>query len=65
MKVDQLKLFDPAEALTEPEDVRAYLRVVLEEGDLADFIAALNVIARSEGMKKIQAISATPPGQAG
>ena len=45
--------FDAADFLETPEDVVAYLDVVLESGDPAEFAHALGTVARSKGMTEI------------
>lgn len=47
------KPFDIAEHLAETEDVREFLQEVLETGDEADFIHALNIAARAKGMTEV------------
>lgn len=53
IKVSALPDFDPAELLTDEEDMAAYLTVVLEENDPALLAAALGDIARARGMSEI------------
>lgn len=45
--------FDVSDYLSTPEEVKAYLQAALDENDPAFFIDALNVVARSEGMKTL------------
>lgn len=45
--------WDTAEVLTTPEDIAAYLEVVLEDGDPEMLKVALGNIARSKGMAEI------------
>jgi probable addiction module antidote protein len=45
--------WDPAERLTSPEAVEAYLEAVLEEGDAGLIAAALDDIARAPGLGEI------------
>ena len=45
--------WDPAERLTSPEAIAAYLEAVFEEGDPGLIAAALGDIARSRGMTEI------------
>lgn len=45
--------FDVADYLATPEDAAAYLSAVLEDGDAAEFKAALGAIARSRSMRTI------------
>ena len=43
----ETKLWDPADRLTTPEAIAAYLEAVLEDGDPALIAAALGDVARS------------------
>lgn len=45
----ELKPFDAAAYLDNDEAIAAYLESALEDGDGADFIAALSVVARAKG----------------
>lgn len=45
--------FDPADYLTDPEDVVEYLNATLEDGTAQEVAMALGAVARSEGMSKI------------
>ena len=47
------KEFDPAEYLTDPEDVVEYLNAFLEDGSAQEVAMALGTVARSEGMSRI------------
>ena len=53
MATVQTYLWDAAEHLETKEDIAAYLEAALEDGDPNVVIAALNDIARSEGMTYI------------
>ncbi len=46
-------VWDPAEHLTNDEDMAAYLEAALQEGDSALIAAALGDIARAKGMSQI------------
>jgi probable addiction module antidote protein len=50
IKVSDLPEFDLAEHLKTPEDMAAYLTLVMGEGDAAEFAHALGVAARAKGM---------------
>ena len=43
-------LWDPAERLTSPEVIAAYLEAVFEDGDPGQMAAALGDVARARGM---------------
>jgi probable addiction module antidote protein len=45
--------WDPAERLTSPEAIAAYLEAAFEEGDPALIAAALGDIARARGMTEV------------
>lgn len=47
------KLWDPAERLTSPDAIAAYLEAVFEDGDPSLIAAALGDIARAKGMAEI------------
>ncbi len=49
----ETKLFDIAEHLNTPEDIRAFLQEVLETGNESDFVHALNTAARAMGMSEV------------
>jgi len=49
----ETKLFDIAEYLKNPEEIRAYLQEVLDTGDDSDFIHALSTAARAMGMTEV------------
>ena len=49
----ETKAWDPAERLTTPEAIAAYLEAVLDEGDSSLFAVALGDIARAKGMTEI------------
>jgi probable addiction module antidote protein len=46
-------LWDPAERLTSPEAIAAYLEAVFEEGDPGQIAAALGDVARARGMAQV------------
>ena len=46
-------IWDPAERLTTPEAIAAYLEAVFEEGDPALIAAALGDVARARGMTEV------------
>ena len=45
--------WDPAERLTSPEAIAAYLEAVFEEGDAGQIAAALGDVARARGMAQV------------
>lgn len=47
------RTFDIAEYLTDEEDIREFLQEMLETGDEADFLHALNIAARAKGMSEV------------
>lgn len=49
----ETKIWDPAERLTSPDAIAAYLEAVFEDGDPALIAAALGDIARAKGMTEI------------
>jgi probable addiction module antidote protein len=49
----ETKPWDPAERLTTPEAIAAYLEAVLEEDDASLLVAALGDIARAKGMTEV------------
>ncbi len=55
MKKTKTTPFDPAEYLTTPEEMAAYLEATLEEseGDAAAIARALGTIARAKGMSQV------------
>ena len=53
VKIADLPDFDPMELLDTPEDIAAYLAVILEENDPVLLRAALGDIARAYGMMEI------------
>jgi len=46
-------IWDPAQRLTSPEAIAAYLDAVFEEGDPALIAAALGDVARARGMTEV------------
>jgi probable addiction module antidote protein len=46
-------IWDPAERLTSPEAITAYLEAAFEEGDPALIAAALGDVARARGMTEV------------
>ncbi len=60
IKIADLPDFDPTELLDTPEDIAAYLAVILEENDPALLRAALGDIARAYGMMEIARTSGVP-----
>jgi probable addiction module antidote protein len=53
MKVSKLKKFDAAEHLRTPESRAEYLSIVLADGDPAEVLEALNLVAGSQGMSEV------------
>lgn len=53
IRVADLPEFDIAEHLKNPEDIAAYLTMVIEEGDDAELAHALGVAARARGMSEV------------
>jgi len=51
--VIKTKLWDPAEHLTSPDSIAAYLEAVFDDGDPSLIAAALGDIARAKGMTEI------------
>ncbi|ATW44105.1 putative addiction module antidote protein [Glaesserella parasuis] len=49
----QISTFDAAEYLNNDELIALYLSEVLKDGDEAEFIQALNTIARAKGMNEL------------
>lgn len=49
----ETKIWDPAERLTTPDAIAAYLEAVFEDGDPSLIAAALGDIARAKGMTEI------------
>ncbi|VTU08925.1 transcriptional regulator [Actinobacillus indolicus] len=49
----QISTFDTAEYLNNDELIALYLSEVLKDGDEAEFIQALNTIARAKGMNEL------------
>ena len=49
----ETKLFDIAEHLNTPEEIRGFLQEVAATGDEADFIHALNTAARAMSMTEV------------
>jgi probable addiction module antidote protein len=47
------KPFDIAEHLVGPEDIRLFLQEALASGDESDFIHALAIAARAQGMTEV------------
>ncbi len=47
------KIFNIAEHLNTREDIRIFLQEVVDTGDEADFIHALNIAARAMGMTEV------------
>lgn len=52
-RVADLPDFDLAEHLKGPEDIAAYLNLVMDEGDAAELAHALGVAARARGMTEV------------
>ncbi|WP_373766599.1 addiction module antidote protein [Glaesserella sp.] len=50
---EQISTFDAAEYLNNDELIALYLSEVLKDGDEAEFIQALNTIARAKGMNEL------------
>jgi probable addiction module antidote protein len=53
IKISELPVCDMTDALENEEDIQNYLSIVLEEGDSAELIHALGVIAKARGMSQI------------
>jgi DNA-binding phage protein len=53
IKVSELKVFDPADFINDAEDVMLYLKLTLSENDPLSLADALEVILRSDGIKKL------------
>jgi probable addiction module antidote protein len=53
IRVANLPEFDLAEHLKSPEDIAAYLTIVMDEGDAAELAHALGVAARARGMTEV------------
>lgn len=53
IKISELPEFDITELLDTDEDIAAYLAIVLEENDPAEFVRALGNVARAKGMTEI------------
>lgn len=53
IRVNDLPEFDMAEYLKTPEDIAAYLTLVIEEGDDSELAHALGVAARARGMSEV------------
>jgi probable addiction module antidote protein len=53
IKITNLPTFDMAQSLQNDEDIENYLSLVLEEGDSAELMQALGVIAKACGMTQI------------
>lgn len=49
----QLRPFDPAEYLDDPEEMAAYLEDALSSGDSRVFADAVGVVARARGMSQL------------
>lgn len=49
----ETKIWDPAEVLTTPEHVVAYIDAYLEDGSQEEVLNALKTVARSRGMTAI------------
>lgn len=49
----QISRLDIAELLTDEEIIQAYLNEYLEDGTPAEFVQALNTVARARGMNNI------------
>ena len=47
-------LWDPAERLTSPEAIAAYLEAVFEDDDPGQIAAALGDVARARGMRSVE-----------
>ncbi|MGM0595316.1 MAG: addiction module antidote protein [Pseudomonadota bacterium] len=53
IRIADLPDFDMAEHLKSPEDIAAYLTLVIDEGDDAELAHALGVAARARGMTEV------------
>ena len=53
IKIKNFSKFDVVDHLKNDKDIAGYLTAVLEDGDLALFIAAIGDIARAKGMSDI------------
>jgi len=53
IRITELPDFDMADQLKSPEDIAAYLTLVIEEGDDAELAHALGVAARARGMTEV------------
>lgn len=53
IKISELPEFDITELMDTDEDIAAYLAIVLEENDPAEFVRALGDVARAKGMTEI------------
>lgn len=49
----EIRDFDPAEFLIDEETIAAYLTESFKNGDQAEFLAALNNVARARGMTQL------------
>jgi probable addiction module antidote protein len=49
----ETKLFDIAEHLNTPKEIRGFLQEIAATGDESDFIHALNIAARATGMTEV------------
>jgi probable addiction module antidote protein len=52
--------WDPAERLTSPEAIAAYLEAVFEDGDPGRVAAALADVAKARGMAQVGRAAASP-----
>ncbi len=50
---NKIRAFDPAEHLTSPEAVQAFLEDAFDEGDPAYITHALGIVARARGMSRL------------
>jgi probable addiction module antidote protein len=53
IKISELPDFDPAEYMKDDDDIAAYLALVIEDDNPAEFIHALGIAARAKGMMEI------------
>ncbi len=53
IRAADLPVLDMAEHLKSPEDVAAYLTMVIEEGDDGELAHALGIAARARGMSEV------------
>lgn len=53
IQVTDLPEFDMAQQLKSPEDIAAYVTMVIEDGDASELAHALGIIAKARGMSEI------------